>query len=389
MRVQYFARGVTSKTRVANLLWLTALQVQGDYPGPLSQTGDLATDNHSWDYLDAEFRSVITPVHSRLCQDDLTPSEAAVTFSSLLKAHLERFKKLPEDQHGNTHLLHRTRRIERISENLRKTKNTLRNERKASPRNFFNAVRAHNKCLVSQRTLHNNKITRSQERDFKNNPWHFAKKICMGSKKGESPSFDANVALNYFQGNSLARNQYQGLPPWVEDIMPKSEDIMCPFDLSPFTPREVKCTLKKRPSNSTPGEDGITYHFLKKLPSTHHFLATLFSKILLVEQQAPESWCSAQIKLIHKAGDTSDPGNFQPIALTSVVGKLFHQLIACRLERYLRDNNIINASTQKGFLTRINGTMEHIFALSSLLENAFKHGLPLTVTFLDLKNAFG
>ncbi len=33
--------------------------------------------------------------------------------------------------------------------------------------------------------------------------------------------------------------------------------------------------------------------------------------------------------------------------------------------------------------------MEHIFALSSLLENAFKHGLPLTVTFLDLKNAFG
>ena len=33
--------------------------------------------------------------------------------------------------------------------------------------------------------------------------------------------------------------------------------------------------------------------------------------------------------------------------------------------------------------------MEHIFATSSIVQNALHHGLPLSVTFLDLKNAFG
>ena len=43
----------------------------------------------------------------------------------------------------------------------------------------------------------------------------------------------------------------------------------------------------------------------------------------------------------------------------------------------------------KGFLSNINGTMEHIFATSSIVQNAMNYGLPLSVTFLDLKNAFG
>ena len=63
--------------------------------------------------------------------------------------------------------------------------------------------------------------------------------------------------------------------------------------------------------------------------------------------------------------------------------------MANRLERFLRVNGIIETSLQKGFLSNINGTMEHIFATSSIVQNALHHGLPLSVTFLDLKNAFG
>ena len=36
-----------------------------------------------------------------------------------------------------------------------------------------------------------------------------------------------------------------------------------------------------------------------------------------------------------------------------------------------------------------NGTMEHIFTMSVIIQNAHAHNAPLAVTFLDLKNAFG
>ena len=33
--------------------------------------------------------------------------------------------------------------------------------------------------------------------------------------------------------------------------------------------------------------------------------------------------------------------------------------------------------------------MEHIFTLSAIVQNAIHHGLPMALTYLNLKNAFG
>ena len=93
--------------------------------------------------------------------------------------------------------------------------------------------------------------------------------------------------------------------------------------------------------------------------------------------------------MIPKGGDPSQQANFLPIALTSVVSKLFHKLLARRLKYFLTSNNIIDPSLQKGFLSGINGTVEHIFSLCSILDNAVQHNLPLAMSFLDLQNAFG
>ena len=125
------------------------------------------------------------------------------------------------------------------------------------------------------------------------------------------------------------------------------------------------------------------------MPSTHHFLATLFSKILLQSQSPPSSWCHAKVITIHKKGDPQDPANFRPIALTSVIGKLYHKILAIRLEDYLIQNSIIDKSLQKGFLRGVNGCIEHVYAVQSMLVNAQEHSLPLALSFIDLRNAFG
>ena len=113
------------------------------------------------------------------------------------------------------------------------------------------------------------------------------------------------------------------------------------------------------------------------MPASHHFLATLFTKILLKSHSAPPVWSKAKIKLHFKGGDPKLPHNVQPIAFTSTIGKLLHKILAIRLERFLFSNDLIDSTIQKGFLTGVNGTFEHIFSVSEILDNALQHNLPL------------
>ena len=80
-----------------------------------------------------------------------------------------------------------------------------------------------------------------------------------------------------------------------------------------------------------------------------------------------------------RRGDPSDPVSFQPIALTSTIGKVFHKILANCLQKYLLSNKVIDTSLQKGFLS---GVYEHIFTLIAIIDNAKEHYLPLS-------NAFG
>ena len=131
------------------------------------------------------------------------------------------------------------------------------------------------------------------------------------------------TCLDYFQSTySEADVSYKKLPHWVLEVMPVP-DIQVEFDLSAITPGLIKRTLQKCSTTSSPGLDRITYFHLRNLPCTHHFLATIFSKILLFSQSGPSSWFQSEIILIPKWDDPSQPSNFSPIALTSAVSKLF------------------------------------------------------------------
>lgn len=361
---------------------------------PAAATAVSATPSPNWESIDAEFRSLIRPTSLSLNSEDLAPSEAGENFGILLKAHL--------DSHGVTKgkvqrsgisssMLRRTRRIERVAEHLRLTKNQSRCYMKSDPQGFHNLMRAHNQAKKVCDRIQSGRSFRASERAFKKNPWHFAKSACAQPEKSvDSLACSADDAFKYFSESFQDEGSYMGFPEWIENLMPVPSDVeVIPFDLSPITPNQIKKVLKGRPSNSSPGVDGITYHHLKNLPSAQHFLATLFSKILLQSQDPPSSWRLAKFITIHKKGVTTDPGNFRPIALTSVIAKLFHKIIAIRLEEYLISNNFLDTSLQKGFLRGINGCMEHIFAIQTILCNAKDHSLPIYMSFIDLRNAFG
>ena len=114
---------------------------------PLSQSSDAttATVNVAWDLMDAEFLSIISPVHSRLSSGEVRPREAAYIFVSLLNAHLERHEILPPSSLSAAKLstpLHRTRRIEKVVERMKQLLSVHRKNRKKAPHTFHDACRA-------------------------------------------------------------------------------------------------------------------------------------------------------------------------------------------------------------------------------------------------------
>ena len=120
-------------------------------------------------------------------------------------------------------------------------------------------------------------------------------------------------------------------------------------------------------------------------------MATLFNK-LLQEGVTPSSWSIVCIRPIHKRDSNDNTSNFCSIALTSVIGKQFHKILAARLEKYLLSNSVFDTSVQRGFISNFPGIFEHIriLSVSSILEAAFASKSPLMMTFIDLNNhAFG
>ena len=161
-----------------------------------------------------------------------------------------------------------------------------------------------------------------------------------------------------------------------------------PFDTSPFRPRDVRNVLKASNKTSAPGPAGVPFSVLLKLDSTHHILATLFTKVLALGTP-PSSWGESVVKLIHKKGDPCDATNFRMIALSGCIGKTFHLLLNTRLTSFLLTNKLIDPTMQKAFLPGINGCIEHNMAMEEIIRDARKQRRTVHITFFDLEDAFG
>jgi hypothetical protein len=107
------------------------------------------------------------------------------------------------------------------------------------------------------------------------------------------------------------------------------------FDITPITPSLVRKVLGSKRATSAPGPNELMYGVLLRLPLTHFFLATLYSRLLLEDPDPSAKWCQRKIKLIYKDGEQNDPANFRPILLTSCVGKIYHQILADKMTVYL------------------------------------------------------
>ena len=147
--------------------------------------------------------------------------------------------------------------------------------------------------------------------------------------------------------------------------------------------------IKRMKSSVSPCPlDQISIICFKRCPYLQSFILNICTEVL-GSNTLPAQWTKAATILIHKKGDPSLPENFRPITLEPASLKIFTSLLRNRVFTYLINNQYIESHYQKGFMPGMSGTFEHIAEMSHIINHSRKQQWSVTITLIDLKNAFG
>ena len=189
-----------------------------------------------------------------------------------------------------------------------------------------------------------------------------------------SPEFQARKA-GFEEQHKQDLHEDQTLSP---DDSPLNET----FDL-----QSLRIALQKCKKNTSPGEDGISYEILVKLPQPS--LQALLKLYNLTWDRGilPFSWKRSVVTPILKPNKPAhEHSSYRPIALTSVLCKVMERLVCDRLSWHMDTNGLFNRH-QSGF-RRMRCCQDHIIRLQDDIQRAFAAGQTTTGVFIDLEKAF-
>ncbi len=191
---------------------------------------------------------------------------------------------------------------------------------------------------------------------------------------------DKAELLNNFFSSVFTHEDLTNIPDFEKrNINHPSEDLY-------ITPDKVKKKLRKLKPNKSPGPDGIHPRVLVELvDELAEPLAIIMNKSL-EEGVLPQAWKEAQVSPIFKKGSKSEPGNYRPVSLTSVICKVTESIIRDHVMEHLYRNELLT-TCQHGFVEGRSCTTQLLECLdiwTSILDN----GGQVDVLYLDFAKAF-
>ena len=231
--------------------------------------------------------------------------------------------------------------------------------------------------------------------DSSDSGWWKMVRTFFGSGRGSIPaleSFDgtarkyandnhskANLLNDYFISVTDIKDDENTFPEQVPRTEARLPDIQ-------ITPDDVTAVIDSLPDNKAPGPDSVSACILKHIVhSIGPLLCALFNRSLN-ESLFPSIWKMANVVPIFKKGSKSDPTNYRPVSLTSILSKVFERVVLKYLMPYLLDNDLITKS-QSGFLPK-HSTATQLAEICDDIVNNLKDNLATTIVFADISRAF-
>lgn len=153
---------------------------------------------------------------------------------------------------------------------------------------------------------------------------------------------------------------------------------------SPFHLGELNKCLKKK--DTAAGVDQISYSMLYNLPDNAKLYLLDIYNCIFRTAIIPHQWRDILILPIPKAQSNFLEPKIRPISLISCVCKIFHTMVARRLEWYVEKHNIISCKTV-GF-RRSQSCFDSLTRLICHIQIAFTKNLSTLACFLDIENAY-
>ncbi|GAB0182802.1 mitochondrial enolase superfamily member 1 [Grus japonensis] len=102
--------------------------------------------------------------------------------------------------------------------------------------------------------------------------------------------------------------------------------------------------------------------------------------------EVPDDWRLANVTLIYKKGRKEDPGNYRPVSLTSVPGKIMERFILSVLTRQVQDNQGIRPSQHRFMKDR--SCLTNLISFYDLVTCLVDEGKAVDDIYLDFSKAF-
>ena len=154
-----------------------------------------------------------------------------------------------------------------------------------------------------------------------------------------------------------------------------------------MTARDVRKAIRNLRPEAPPGPDGITPRFLRELEeAVTPPLVEIFNKSLKTGE-VPRDWRTANVTPIYKGkGVKTDPGNYRPVSLTSVPGKILETILKEKLMNHLNEEELIRPS-QHGFMPGRSCTTNLVTYMDKVTKEV-DEGRAVDIIYLDFAKAF-
>ncbi|KAK4805322.1 hypothetical protein QYF61_018185 [Mycteria americana] len=134
------------------------------------------------------------------------------------------------------------------------------------------------------------------------------------------------------------------------------------------------------------GPDGIHPRVLRELAEALTKPLSILYQQSWLTREVPVDWRLANVMPIYKKGQKEDPGNYRPVSLTSVTGKVMEQIILSAITWHIQDNQVTRPS-EHGFM-KGRSCFTNLISFYDKVTCLVDEGKAVDVVYLGFSKAF-